>query len=348
MEQARSIKELLETIVSYGNHFIKREGGADVREALDQIRRLGESILHPWPVPVSKEQMQQFVRILTNIINYIQAYLNTSDANRSNIQLANRLRDFISEFEHAKIAFFATGALNNNLRDSLSKELAEAQGHNEEIKKELNSLREVAKDVTNREAVKRQRTFYDGQARTFLWLGAISFVLFTCLSAWFMFRVRSYMDERTAMEDFAQQDASLFTHALQKEILAQGSVVATSVDRFDKSCPDCERSLFINTIIKAHVIRIVEISFMLFLIAVALRSLNSSLHNYTINMQRANSLRAALQLLDRSHTDEAKDAMMDKAASAIFAHQPTGFNTKPPANLVQSVLEFGKSKTEPE
>jgi hypothetical protein len=63
------------------------------------------------------------------------------------------------------------------------------------------------------------------------------------------------------------------------------------------------------------------------------------MHNYTVNKQKANSLSAAIILLEKSKTDIGNDNLMLQAATAIFSHQPTSYNSNDPENMVTAITE---------
>lgn len=111
---------------------------------------------------------------------------------------------------------------------------------------------------------------------------------------------------------------------------------------YDATCKDCNRSVLYMLIAKSIGYRVVMISFMLFVVGVAVKAYFAAMHNYTVFRHKTSAMNAALHLIDRGRTDQGKDALMNQAAAAIFSHQTTGFSTKPPDNLVGAVMDPGK------
>lgn len=107
----------------------------------------------------------------------------------------------------------------------------------------------------------------------------------------------------------------------------------TCTFNYDLICKGCNRSVLNLEIFKAIAFRVVLISFLSYLINICVRNYNANMHNYTVNKHKANSLSAALILLDKAKTDDGNDQIMTQAANAIFSHQPTGFNKKDPENI---------------
>lgn len=99
-----------------------------------------------------------------------------------------------------------------------------------------------------------------------------------------------------------------------------------------------EKILYLE-IFKSVAYRLFIISFILYLINFCVKNFNASMHNYTVNSHKANSLSAAIILIDRARTDEGNDNIMTQAANSIFSHQPTGYNNKNPENLQTSLSE---------
>lgn len=296
--------------------------------------RLGdvvETLIEPWPVPVSDAQIGTLTDYLTQLRFSIESVGGQRTGRLESIVKLVEQGSIRLEYLRVRIIATAQSALAIDL-----------EGKRNEIQSSIDALNEIAKDKVNKHSLEQQSTYYSEQAIQFRGIALASLGVFIVLCAWFANRLHSYQGPGAVISDYIAQDSMLAKRAHEEHPFTKAQM-GTIVERLTAACPDCMRSLFINALVKANAIRIVEVSFLLFLIAVALRVFNSSAHNYTINMQRSNSLRAALQLLDRSHSNEAKDAMMDKAASAIFAHQPSGFNAKPPSNLVQSAIAFGKS-----
>jgi len=108
---------------------------------------------------------------------------------------------------------------------------------------------------------------------------------------------------------------------------------------YNTICTDCNRSVLYLEIFKAVVYRLFLISFILYLISICAKNYNANMHNYTVNKHKANSLSAALILLDKAKTDQGNDQLMTQAANAIFSHQPTGFTSKDPENITTKLTE---------
>lgn len=101
--------------------------------------------------------------------------------------------------------------------------------------------------------------------------------------------------------------------------------------------PSGNRIILYLEIFKAVAYRLFLISFLIYLVSFCVKNYNASKHNQTVNSQKANSLNAALVLLERAKTDDGNDSIMSQAASAIFSHQPTGYNKKDPENVSKSI-----------
>lgn len=107
------------------------------------------------------------------------------------------------------------------------------------------------------------------------------------------------------------------------------------------------RTILYLEVFKAVTYRLLLISFVLYIVNFCVKNYNASKHNQTVNSQKANSLNAALVLLERAKTNEGNDNIMSQAASAIFSHQPTGYNKKDPENIGQSITEKIIQKVNP-
>jgi len=107
------------------------------------------------------------------------------------------------------------------------------------------------------------------------------------------------------------------------------------------------RTILYLEIFKAIAYRLFLISFVVYIVNFCVKNYNASKHNQTVNSQKANSLNAALVLLERAKTDEGNDNIMTQAASAIFSHQPTGYNKKDPENISKSITEKIIEKVNP-
>ncbi len=108
---------------------------------------------------------------------------------------------------------------------------------------------------------------------------------------------------------------------------------------YDSICEGCNKSILYLEIFKAIAFRVLLISFFTYLLSLCVRNYNTNMHNYTVNKHKANSLSAALILLDKAKTNEGNDEIMTQAASSIFSHQPTGFNKKDPDNINSKIAD---------
>lgn len=108
---------------------------------------------------------------------------------------------------------------------------------------------------------------------------------------------------------------------------------------YNQICSDCNRLILYVEIFKAISFKIFLISIVTYFISICVKNYNANMHNYTVNKHKANSLSAALVLLEKSKTDEGIDKIVSLAATAIFTHQPTAFNNKDPENTSVSITE---------
>lgn len=108
---------------------------------------------------------------------------------------------------------------------------------------------------------------------------------------------------------------------------------------YNSVCEDCNRVILYLEVAKALLYRLFLISFIVYVVNFCVRNYNACMHNYTVNSHKANSLSAALVLIDRVKTQEGNDNIMSQAANAIFSHQPTGYNNKDPENLSMGVID---------
>lgn len=108
---------------------------------------------------------------------------------------------------------------------------------------------------------------------------------------------------------------------------------------YDKIYKGANKSILHFEIFKSISYRLLIISFVLYIISFCVKNYNANRHNYTVNMQKANSLNAALILLERAKTPEGNDSIMTQAASSIFSHQPTGYNKKDPENIQSTITD---------
>lgn len=115
-----------------------------------------------------------------------------------------------------------------------------------------------------------------------------------------------------------------------------------ALTNYDLICKGCNQTILYLEIFKAIVFRLLIISILSYILSFCIRNYNASMHNYTINMHKANSLAAAIRLLERLYSDVAKDEIILQASNAIFTHQPTGYTNKDPENyngLVEKVVD---------
>ncbi|MCB9165737.1 MAG: hypothetical protein H6592_15080 [Flavobacteriales bacterium] len=290
--------------------------------ACQKLIKLGAIANRNWPVAVDESLAQQFVENLNAAGNALQRHLNSPTWRQNAVGIAREMEGFALDIQDTKQRILCGSP------EEYRQELESLSGLRDHLNSSIESLNSIATDRSNEHTIKQQSNYFVEQAGKFWLIAGVSLLAFVGLSVFFAFRLYHFHALGNVL--------SLYSHEL--------SATGNEAIGIQRTCPDCLRTYFINALIKSNALRIVEVSFLLFLIAVALKAFNSAAHNYTVNMQRSNSLRAALQLLEKSHSNEAKDAMMDKAAAAIFSHQPTGYNQKPPANLLQNVLEFGKGQ----
>jgi len=113
--------------------------------------------------------------------------------------------------------------------------------------------------------------------------------------------------------------------------------------KYNTVCKDCGQYVLFFEIFKSAMYRLLLISVMLYIFAFLLKNYNAQMHNRTINLQRANSLDAALILLESAKTEEGKDQIIMQAANSIFSHQKTGFLRKEGEpqnpNLISKLIE---------
>lgn len=108
---------------------------------------------------------------------------------------------------------------------------------------------------------------------------------------------------------------------------------------YDSLAKNANETILYLEIFKSVAYRLFIISFIVYLINFCVKNYNASMHNYTVNSHKANSLSAAIILIDRARTDEGNDNIMTQAANSIFSHQPTGYNNKNPENAKSSLSE---------
>ena len=108
---------------------------------------------------------------------------------------------------------------------------------------------------------------------------------------------------------------------------------------YDSLAKNANEKILYLEIFKSVAYRLFIISFILYLINFCVKNFNASMHNYTVNSHKANSLSAAIILIDKARTDEGNDNIMTQAANSIFSHQSTGYINKNPENLQASFTE---------
>ena len=91
---------------------------------------------------------------------------------------------------------------------------------------------------------------------------------------------------------------------------------------------DGKNSILYLEIFKSVSFRLFILSTAVYILHFCVNNFRASKHNQTINLQKSNSLGAALQILDTAKSIQAKDEIMIRAADAIFSHQTTGYNKK--------------------
>ncbi|MBL7955480.1 MAG: hypothetical protein JNJ91_10600 [Flavobacteriales bacterium] len=304
-----------------------RLSGADVqvipcRIAVHSVISIGKVCARAWPVQLSDSQSRQLVQVVSECTQEVQQVLNGRNNLAMLTTVLNQAHDTLQDL---RVQFIVSESVKP--ADAYAELLVKQQEKVLALDGLINNLTGLANNQINKKTLEEQSNYFSEQAKRFWRIAGICLITFSTLSVLFVAFLCSMLGSQNYVTD-------LFATEVPLEV---------NMNRLRGSCPDCVRTFFLNALIKTHAIRVLTVSFFLFLIAVVLKAFNSAAHNYTINMQRSNSLRAALQMLEKSHSEDAKDAMMDKAAAAIFSHQPTGFNTKPPANLVQNVMEWGKS-----
>ncbi len=113
---------------------------------------------------------------------------------------------------------------------------------------------------------------------------------------------------------------------------------------YNKVCIDCGKMILYLEIFKAVFFRLFVLSIITYILGICVKNYHINMHNYTVNTHKANSLSAALLMIEKSFTDPGKDQILNLAANAIFSHQPTGFNNKDPENLTMNIFEELKKK----
>lgn len=102
----------------------------------------------------------------------------------------------------------------------------------------------------------------------------------------------------------------------------------TELAKYNIACKDCAKTILIYEIIKATAYRGFILSISVLLLAFCINNYKASMHNYTVNSHKQNSLSAALRLWEKGITDKGKDDLLSQAAQSIFSHQKTGYSGK--------------------
>ncbi len=115
------------------------------------------------------------------------------------------------------------------------------------------------------------------------------------------------------------------------------------VENYKTNCPDCNYSWVILELVRSSIYRIAIISIIVYLLVFTVKNYNATMHNYTINVHKANSFAAAFVMINGTITEKGKDDIMTYAAQAIFSHQNSGYIGKDnePSNplLVEKIIE---------
>lgn len=101
-------------------------------------------------------------------------------------------------------------------------------------------------------------------------------------------------------------------------------------------------SLYYLEIGKAIFYRLLVITTITFLIRICYRNYQACMHNFTLNTHKANSMKAALGIINKAVNVEVQDTILQLAANAIFSHQPSGYNDKDVENFSNSENVIGK------
>ncbi len=91
-------------------------------------------------------------------------------------------------------------------------------------------------------------------------------------------------------------------------------------------CESCNvDSLLIFELTRSSIYRITVISIVIYFLVFLIKNYNAVMHNYTVNMQKANSFAASFVMINGATTVEGRDNIMSQAAQSIFSHQNTGY-----------------------
>lgn len=214
----------------------------------------------------------------------------------------------------------------NKLSEKSEADAKEIEDLKTRLSSELKDFEKKYKDQFKRAELVNQREIFSIQASdydktAFRWLiGVIISSLLLLIILWLVFK--NFCFDLTCYSNISEIDYNQIDSSGNKTILYL-------------------------EIFKAVAYRLFLISFVLYLVNFCVKNYNANKHNQTVNSQKANSLNAALVLLERAKTDEGNDNIMTQAASAIFSHQPTGYNKKDPENISKSITEKVIEKVNP-
>lgn len=87
-------------------------------------------------------------------------------------------------------------------------------------------------------------------------------------------------------------------------------------------------SLYFLEIGKAIFYRLIILSIGTFIIKACYTNYRAEKHNCLVNSHKDNSMKGAIGLINSATDESVKDHILQLAASAVFSHQPTGYNDK--------------------
>lgn len=115
-----------------------------------------------------------------------------------------------------------------------------------------------------------------------------------------------------------------------------------NLSEYNEICDECGKNVLWYELLKSLFFRVLIISINLYALSFSVKNFNASMHNYTVNKHRENSLSAAFYIFNNT-TSNHKDDILSKAADAIFTYQKTGYYGKEatPSNptIIQKVVE---------
>lgn len=223
---------------------------------------------------------------------------------------------------------------------SVAEEAKEAQSEINEVLKDVQEsaaiVRQDAADSAMRITLDTARKFYEDLSKRYLWVG-IGLIILTIIVLVSLFcTLKSVKDECYDLECYVAE---------QQYLLESGENNSFRT-MMNEDCVGCLRTLFYTQLIKSIMIRIVTISLLFWILGFLLRSINALSHNYVVTQHRVNSLVTAHLLIGRAKTRAENVIILNRASSAIFAHQPSGFNHRLPDNLAERIIQAGKEKKE--